>query len=145
MFSRTIGSGNYTGGKNAHNADTLSEEQRLMFVSDLRTPKNFAFSIEHKFYAKIDFYDLFNKSSNLFEWYEQSETDSKLLNKSPLLIVKTNQHKRIAFVKLDYLLKHKINIQPVFIHKDRACFWLEDLLKAPDDFFFLKEIDKKQK
>ena len=30
IFSRTMGSGNYTGGKNAHNAELLSEEKKLI-------------------------------------------------------------------------------------------------------------------
>lgn len=146
-FSRTMGSGNYTGGKNAYHAETLTEEQKLMFVSDIRTPKEFKFSIEHKFYAKIEFYDLFNASSDLHSWYEQSLTDAKLLNKSPLLIVKTNQHKRIVFVMMDDLMKYKrihMDIKsPVFIHEGRGCYWLEDLLEFGDDFFFVDKEEKK--
>lgn len=141
IFSRTMGSGNYTGGQNAKNAATLTEEQKLMFVSDIRTPKEFNFSIEHKFYAKIDFYDLFNKSSDLHKWYEQAETDAKLLERSPMLIVKTNQHKRIVFVKMDYLMKHPYVSQDkvVFIHEGWVCFWFEDLLDSPDSFFFKEQ------
>lgn len=135
IFSRTMGSGNYTGGKNAKNAELLNEDQKLLFVSDIRTPKEFKFSIEHKFYAKIDFYDLFNKSSNLYKWYEQAESDSKLLDRSPMLIVKTNQHKRIVFIKLNMASK---KLKPVFIHEGWCCYWLEDLLTLPDDFFFEK-------
>lgn len=141
IFTRTMGSGNYTGGKNAYHAETLTEEQILLFAGDIRCPKEFKFSIEHKFYAKIDFYDLFNKSSDLYKWYEQSVTDAKLLNKSPLLIVKTNQHKRIAFVMMDDILNYRKNNlertpSPVFIHEGRACYWLEELLKFKDSFFF---------
>jgi hypothetical protein len=134
IFSRTPGSGNYVGGMNAYKAKTLSEEQLQMMTSDLFcNNKNFKFSIEHKFYTKIDFYDLFNKSSDLFKWYEQSETDAKLLGKFPLLIVKTNQHKRIAFVKIEHAPR---NIKPVFVHENRCCYWLEELLKLPDEYFF---------
>ena len=117
VFSRTMGSGNYTGGKNAHNAETLTEEQILLFAGDVRCPKEFKFSIEHKFYANLDFYDLFNKSSNLFKWYEQSETDARLLKKFPMLIVKTNQHKRIVFVKLEHASK---SLKPVLYMKEDA-------------------------
>lgn len=132
-FSRTIGSGNYTGGKNSGNAEILTEEQRLIFAGDIRCPKEFKFSIEHKFYAKLDFYDLFNKSSNLYQWYAQAESDANILKKSPLLIVKTNQHKRIAFVRIETASK---KIQPVFVHAGWCCYWLEDLLGLPDEFFF---------
>lgn len=138
IFSRTMGSGNYTGGKNVKNAATLTEEQLLMFTGDIRAPKNFVFAIEHKFYAKIDFYDLFNKKSKLYEWYEQSESDARLLKKEPLLIVKTNNHKRIVFVPMDYLVKHLLTDtnKVIFIHGNKACMWFEDLLKEPDTFFF---------
>ena len=133
IFSRTMGSGNYTGGKNAYHAKTLTEEQILLFAGDIRCPKEFKFCIEHKFYAKIDFYDLFNKSSDLYKWYEQSETDAKLLNKFPLLIVKTNQHKRIVFVKIEHASK---KLKPVFVHEGRCCYWLEDFLTLSDEYFF---------
>ena len=134
VFSRTMGSGNYTGGKNAHNAETLTEEQILLFAGDVRCPKEFKFSI---FVLKIPFLLSVNfseyKSSNLFKWYEQSETDARLLKKFPMLIVKTNQHKRIVFVKLEHASK---SLKPVFVHEGRCCYWLEDLLTLPDEYFF---------
>lgn len=132
-FRRTVSSGAYTGGMNVKNADSLTESQLLIFVSDIRTPEDFKFSIECKSYKEIGFYDLFSKSSNLYSWYEQSETDSKLLKRSPLLIVKTNNHKPIVFVKLEVAPK---TIKPVFIHEGRCCYWLEDLLTLPDSYFF---------
>jgi len=133
IWSRTFGSGAYTGGLNAGHAKLLNEDQKLLFVSDVRCPKEFKFTIEHKNYEKIDFYDLFNKSSNLFSWYEQAEADAKLLNKSPLLVVKTNHHKRIVFVKIDAAPK---TLKPVFVHEGRCCYWLEDLLTLPNEYFF---------
>ena len=136
-FARTVSSGAYTGGSNVKNASNLTEEQLLIFASDIRCPKDFAFSIECKSYKSLDFYDLFNESSHLFDWYNQSETDAKLLNKEPLLIVKTNQHRPIVFVGMDYLMRHPYSDKkPVFIHKYKACFWLEDLLTFSDSFFF---------
>lgn len=140
-FSRTPGSGSYVGGQNSYKAKTLSEEQLQMMTSDIFcNSKEFKFSIEHKFYASIDFYDLFNKSSDLHKWYEQAETDAKLLERSPMLIVKTNKHKRIVFVKMDYLIRNPYidNNKIVFIHEGWACLWFEDLLNAPDCFFFKK-------
>lgn len=136
-FARSVSSGAYTGGQNRGRAETLDESQLLVFAGDIRVPKNFNFTIEHKFYKSLDFYDLFNPSSKLFDWYSQSEADAKMVNKEPLLIVKTNNHKRIAFVNMSYLVKHpNINSNIVFIHKAKGCFWLEDLLKEPDSFFF---------
>lgn len=137
-FARSVSSGAYTGGMNQHRATTLTEEQKLVFSGDIRVPTDFKFTIEHKFYSKIEFWDLFNQGSDLFKWYEQSQTDADNVGKEPLLIVKINNHKRIAFVKMDYLIRHPYltNDNIVFYHNGRACLWLEELLKLPDEFFF---------
>lgn len=135
-FARSVMSGAYTGGSNSGRAEELTEEQKLIFCGDLRVPMSFKFTIEHKFYKEASFWDLFNKSSNLFTWYEQSETDAAKVNKEPLLIVKYNNKKRIAFVNMKYLIENKCSIKPVFIHNNKGCFWLEDLLSLQDDFFF---------
>lgn len=137
VFARTVSSGAYTGGQNVKNADALTEEQKLIYTGDIRCPVNFVFTVECKNYKSLDFYDLFNTSSVIYSWYRQSESDSKLLNKKPLLIVKTNNHKPIAFVDVKYLLEKKVDTSKVvFTHKGKAVFWLDDLLKFSDDFFF---------
>lgn len=142
-FARTVSSGAYTGGMNQHRAETLTEDQRLVFSGDIRVPTNFKFVIEHKFYSEASFWDLFNKSSDLYAWYEQSETDAKNVGKEPLLIVKYNNHKRIVFINVEFLvksgIKNKKGITSVFIHENKACFWLEDVLKLDDEFFFDKK------
>lgn len=139
VFSRTPMSGAYVGGENRAAKSFLTEAQKEMMTSDIfcNNPK-FKFSIEHKAYSEGSFWDLFNESSNLFKWYEQSETDAKSINKEPLLIVKYNNHKRIAFVNMSYMMKYPyLNKEKiVFIHKYKACLWLDDLLEAPDCFFF---------
>lgn len=134
-FRRTVSSGAYTGGLNVKNAEFLTESQLLVFVSDIRTPEDFKFSIECKSYKSIDFYDLFNKSSNLYSWYKQSETDAKLLKRNPLLIVKTNNHKPIVFVKISDAPQPD-KLAPVFIHEGRCVYWLEDLLTLSESYFF---------
>lgn len=134
-FARSVSSGAYTGGMNQSRAETLTEEQKLVFSGDIRVPVNFKFTIEHKAYAEASFWDLFNPGSDLFKWYEQSSIDAKNVGKEPLLIVKYNNHKRIAFIKMDYLIKHKAP-PPVFVHENRGCYWLEDILCWGNDFFF---------
>src|SRR5574344_1032974 len=64
-FARSVQSGAYTGGFNQYRAEALTEEQKLVFSGDIRVPKNFKFTIEHKAYATLDFWELFNKGSNL--------------------------------------------------------------------------------
>ena len=136
-FARSVQSGAYTGGFNQYRAEALTEEQKLVFSGDIRVPKNFKFTIEHKAYATLDFWELFNKGSNLYKWYDQSETDARNVGKKPMLVVKINNHKRIVFIKTEDMPK---DLPPVFIHENRGCFWLDDLFNLPDEYFF--ELDK---
>ena len=55
-FARSVQSGAYTGGFNQSRAEALTEEQKLVFSGDIRVPKNFKFTIEHKAYAEFDFF-----------------------------------------------------------------------------------------
>lgn len=136
-FARSVQSGAYTGGFNQYRAEALTEEQKLVFSGDIRVPKNFKFTIEHKAYATLDFWELFNKGSNLYKWYDQSETDARNVGKKPMLVVKINNHKRIVFIKTEDMPK---DLPSVFIHENRGCFWLDDLFSLPDEYFF--ELDK---
>ena len=140
-FARSVQSGAYTGGFNQSRAEALTEEQRLVFSGDIRVPKNFKFTIEHKAYAEFDFWWLFNLKSELYNWYEQSATDARNVGKIPMLVVKINNHKRIAFIPTDVLPEPGDGVpMPIFFHNGRACYWFDDLLKLPDEYFF--NVDK---
>lgn len=128
-FARSVQSGAYTGGSNSSRADALTEEQKLVFSGDIRIPVNFKFTIEHKFYKEISFWDLFNESSDLHKWFKQAQHDADQVNKSPMLVCKFNNKKRIVFI-------HEKPTEPVFNHLGWNCYWFEDLLTQPDFFFF---------
>jgi len=98
-FSRVPSSGAWTGGKNRDKASGLSEEAKQTLSGDIMTPKNFLYSIESKAYASMEFWDLFNESSNLFSWMKQSEEDAEFVGKQPMLIVKINRHETLVFTK----------------------------------------------
>lgn len=132
-FARSVSSGAYTGGSNQSRANSLTEEQKLVFSGDIRIPVNFKFTIEHKFYNSFDFWWLFSGKSILYEWYKQSETDANNVNKKPMLVVKCNNHKRIVFVNIEDASK---KIKPVFFHENKCCYNLEDLLTLDDEYFF---------
>lgn len=133
-FARTVQSGAYIGKSNATRAESLTEEQVLIFAGDIRVPKDFKFTIEHKAYAEASFWDLFNESSDLHAWMEQAQHDADSVKKSPMLIVKFNNKKRIVFL-------HEKPKEPVFSHRNWNCYWLEDLLKEEDKFFFENDVD----
>ena len=133
-FKRTPGSGMYFGGKNREINETLSQSVKETLVSDIMTPLNFKFAIEHKSYNEMNFWDLFNPSSNLNSWVDQVSNDAEFVEKLPLLIMKFNQKKRIAM----------ITIEPKsyqFIWLDQKgqkwyCEWLEKLLEEENNFWF---------
>lgn len=131
-FHRSPSSGAFVGGSNFYRKEQLNESQNLIFVGDIYCSRDdFIFTIEHKAYNEASFWDLFNESSDLHSWMEQAQHDADSVNKKPLLIVKYNNKKRIVFT-------HEKPFQEVFSHRGWNCYWLEDLLTLPDDFFFEK-------
>jgi hypothetical protein len=149
QFKRTPSSGAYTGGKNREGAENLPWEAKITLVSDIITPSDFNFVIEHKFYAEANFWDLFSDKSKWNEWIEQVEEDAKFVKKEPLLVVKYNRHKRIALISSPYLIielvKFDLDIRPftVWTPTDSktgyAIVMLDDLLELPIDFWFKQE------
>ncbi len=141
-FARSVQSGAYIGQSNAYRANSMTEEQKLVFAGDIRVPINFKFTIEHKAYAEASFWDLFNESSDLHSWMKQAEHDAESVGKQPMLIVKYNNKKRIAYLKKNYVDSldcSNLETYTIFSHNGWYCFWLEDLLKETDSFFFEEE------
>lgn len=145
VFSRTPMSGAYVGGANREKKDYLTEAQKEMMTSDIFcNNSDFKFSIEHKNYKKekATIWEFFNDKSDLHSWMEQNDGDAASINKEPMLIVKYDNHKRIVFVPFTYLNSYYVHhakvpkLLPVFMHRYKCCFWLDDLLTLPDNFFF---------
>lgn len=129
-FKRTPGSGMYVGGQNRELNSGLSEEAKLLLSSDIMTPPDFNFVIEHKFYNEASFWDLFNENSNLYSWTKQVVGDAEFVEKEPLLIIKYNRHKRIV------LVKRKIS-NYIFEWNGWFCIELDKLLNQEKrDFWF---------
>lgn len=136
-FARSVQSGAYIGQSNAYRANSMTEEQKLVFAGDIRVPINFKFTIEHKAYAEASFWDLFNESSDLHSWMKQAEHDAESVGKQPMLIVKYNFHERIVFL-VDLSSDFPISsvFTTTFNNKKWSCFYLKELLKMPNSFFF---------
>lgn len=137
LFMRNIQSGAFVGGINRERASTMSKELQESMTSDIvlkDASYGVYFSIEHKAYNEASFWDLFNNSSDLHRFMEQSLTDAKSIEKEPLLIIKYNNKKRIAWTT------KKATIDYVFVHRwldqDWYCYWLDDLLTMPNNYFF---------
>jgi len=131
-FKRSANSGADTGKTNYGKISQLNldEEQIIDLSGDLITPRNFKFIIESKAYSSVDFWELFNRSSNLNSFVEQVEFDANKTKRQPLLIIKYNRKPRLAF------LKEKIKDKYIFEWKEYYCYYLDALLEEDDKFFF---------
>ena len=73
---------------------------------------------------------------------KQAEHDAESVGKQPMLIVKYNFHNRIVYLKKNYVDSldcSNLETYAFFEHNGWYCFWLEDLLKETDGFFFEEE------
>ena len=136
-FARTPQSGGWSGGQNRMSREDMSIEQKLTLVSDIMTPPDFAFVLEHKAYEKMEFWDLFNDSSKLNEWVNQVSEDAFFVDREPMLIMKFNRKQRIVMVKTP-LDKYQ------FIWKDQNnnnwyCDWFENVLNNTDNSFWFNK------
>jgi len=133
-FARVPSSGAWGGGQNRELRENMSIEQKLTLVADIMTPPEFCYIIEHKSYAEIDFWELFNESSDLNKWAEQVSGDADFVGKDPMLIMKFNRHKRLVMIR--HQTPHVKFIWFDAQGRDWYCSWLEDLLAAPNSLFF---------
>lgn len=137
-FHRSPSSGAFVGGSNFYRKEELNKSQNLVFVGDVYCSReDFKFTIEHKAYAEASFWDLFNESSDLHSWMKQAEHDAESVGKQPMLIVKYNFHERIVFL-VDLSSDFPISsvFTTTFNNKKWSCFYLKELLKMPNSFFF---------
>lgn len=72
-FTRTIGSGAFTGGKNTVRKEYLTENQIRHHKGDVTPPDSFfKMNMECKFYKEFLFHQLFTKCPQLNEWIDQT-------------------------------------------------------------------------
>ena len=133
-FARVPSSGAWSGGLNRMHRSDMSMEQKLTLVSDIMTPPDFRFTIEHKAYKSIKFWDLFSQKSYLNAWVDQVTSDADFVNRLPMIIMKFNNKPRIAMV----------NIEPEnwgFCWKDVHgvkwyCHWLSEFFTFDDNWWY---------
>ena len=71
---RVPNSGAFTGGKNAHRLDEMSEAQKRIFDGDVVTPYSICnWKIECKDYVSFDFHQLWKENRQLDSWIKQVE------------------------------------------------------------------------
>ena len=127
-FKKVPSSGSLFGGSNRIQAEGIDSGIVNALVGDIIVPPNFVFSVESKSYKEISFWDLFNKSSDLHQWFEQAEGDAEFSKRKPMIVAKFNNKQRICFLK-DKLEGY------VFEHRNWYCYWFDYVLKQEDNFF----------
>ncbi|MDR0675739.1 MAG: hypothetical protein LBF97_01710 [Elusimicrobiota bacterium] len=131
-FKRNFGSGMILGGKNFKNQESFTEEQKLMLVSDIMTPKIFKYSIECKSYNDISFHSFFSDKSILNDFLNQCCSDAIKLNKDPMLIIHLNNKPTLV------MIPEKESIERLYLtikYKGFNMLLLDDLLQMPNEYF----------
>lgn len=98
-FCRTPSSGAYTGGKNSHRKDTLSESQVRAFKSDIIPGPSFPkLNIEAKFYKDIAFHQMIQGSCKQLDlWISQLLTSADKCDINLLALKFNRKGSYIAF------------------------------------------------
>ncbi len=130
-FRRNSDSGSFFGGSNKSRVATHNTETAAF--GDLICPASFKFSVECKHYkTPPTFSSVMNSQVPQWDgWIAQSDQDSAMSGRTPLLIVKYNNVEVLAFVRESFP-----SLQLRHVYKDRNVYLLNDLLTLPDNVFF---------
>ena len=129
-FSRSPGSGAF--------ATSHTLPAHLQIYGDLITPLNFKYCIEcKKGYNNLNLYSLYNDSSEIWKFIEQSEKDSEKCNKIPMVIFKQDRHPILTIVPIENAFDYK-NLKYIDIHKNKTyrVYLFEEILKCWDSMWF---------
>jgi Holliday junction resolvase len=135
-FTRTVGSGNRHG-----QVSFLPEHAKKTFSGDLVCPENFKFVIECKggYKNKIkDIHPAFFRGLKLIDdWMKQALAEQEESGRISIIAWKMDYKPWLGFIPSVYL-KNKFAPTSLFysLYKDWTIMMLEDILKAPDKFFF---------
>ena len=115
-FERVPNSGAFTGGKNIHRYNTLTEAQKLIYDGDILMPEELGnFKIECKSYKDFAFHGLFKTNALINSWIDQAKVDFKLW----FLIFKINN--RGSFIAFDRVVWKSINYQGNYMNYN-SCY-----------------------
>jgi Holliday junction resolvase len=128
-FSRSPGSGAF--------ASTHTVPDHLKIYGDLITPNKFRFCIEcKKGYKHLNLYSLYNHSSDLWKFIEQSEKDSGKCSRIPLVIFKQDRQPALAIIPQSVAVTEDIKYIEIHNGKHYRVYLFEELLKCWDSMWF---------
>ena len=135
-FRRNADSGSFFGGSNQKRISTHDLDHANF--GDLICPKNFAFSIECKFYKSGPTFASIVKGKvpQWDEWIKQAKQDAHNSGKSMMLIIKYNGIDEVVFVEAEM-----VGLPLVLPYKNVYSYRLHDILTlAPDNFFIMDKV-----
>ena len=128
-FSRSPGSGAF--------ATTHTLPDHLKIYGDLITPNKFKFCIEcKKGYNNQNLYSLYNHSSDIWKFIEQSEKDSAKCGLTSMVIFKQDRQPTLAILPQSVAVTEDIKYIEIHNKKQYRIYLFEDLLKCWDSMWF---------
>ena len=128
-FSRSPGSGAF--------ATTHKVPDHLKIYGDLLTPEKFKFCIEcKKGYNNQNLYSLYNYSSDIWKFIEQSEKDAEKCGRIPMVIFKQDRQPTLAIVPSNVPFEEPIKYIEIHQHKAYRVYLFEELIKCWDSMWF---------
>ena len=128
-FSRSPGSGAF--------ATTHKLPDHLKIYGDLITPVKFKFCIEcKKGYNNQNLYSLYNHSSDIWKFIEQSEKDSAKCGLTSMVIFKQDRQPTLAILPQSVAVTEDIKYIEIHNKKQYRIYLFEDLLKCWDSMWF---------
>lgn len=96
-----------------------------IICTDIEFGRRFIFSIEVKHYKKFEIKKNLRSNTKIKTWFAQSERDSKVSNKIPLLIAKFNYGDYILFTK-----KKLLKVEPISSLNDELYgYYLKEVME----------------
>jgi len=124
-FSRTPGSGAF--------ATTHKLPEHLKIYGDIITPEKFKYTIEcKKGYNKENLYSLFNYSSDLWKFIQQSEEEAKKSKKDPLLLFQQDRQFILAITRKDIFPEEIDHVE----FRNYRMYKFTDLLELDLNYWF---------
>ena len=128
-FSRSPGSGAF--------ATTHKVPDHLKIYGDLLTPQKFKFCIEcKKGYNKQNLYSLYNYSSEIWKFIEQSEKDSEKCSRLPMVIFKQDRQPTLAIIPSWIQVEGELKYIEIHKNKTYRVYLFDELLKCWDSMWF---------
>ena len=128
-FSRSPGSGAF--------ATTHTLPDHLKIYGDLITPNKFKFCIEcKKGYNNQNLYSLYNYSSDIWKFVEQSEKDAGKCGLTPMVIFKQDRQPTLAIIPEGVQVTEEIKYIQIHNKKHYRIYLFEELLKCWDSMWF---------